>query len=287
MDYLGEDQDRTMLQPLTQKQLSELLPEVCKIAAAASQRILAVYNSDFSVLEKQDSSPLTEADLASNAEICAGLQRLTPEIPVLSEESVTVPFAERSQWQRYWLVDPLDGTKEFVKRNGEFTVNIALIEGNHAVLGVVDVPVTGAVYYAAREVGAFKVASAGATPQRISAKKLDLSKIVVSGSRSHGGEALEKFTNTLPGKVELISKGSSLKLCLVAEGAADIYPRFGLTSEWDTAAAQCVVEQAGGIVTDLQFQPVLYNAKEDILNPYFLVIGDASYDWRSRLAAMG
>jgi 3'(2'), 5'-bisphosphate nucleotidase len=258
-----------------------LLTGVRRVAEAAAARILAVYDSDFHVTSKDDSSPLTEADLAANAEICAGLNALTPHIPVLSEESASVPFAERSLWTRYWLVDPLDGTKEFVKRNGEFTVNIALIEGHVATLGVVQVPVTGVIYYAAQGVGAFKIASTGATPQRLKTRNLNPERIIVCGSRSHGGEMLQRFTEQLPGNVELVSQGSSLKLCLIAEGAADVYPRFGLTSEWDTAAAQCIVEQAGGTVTDVEFKPVLYNAKESILNPQFIVIGDTNYDWKT------
>jgi 3'(2'), 5'-bisphosphate nucleotidase len=264
-------------------ELSRLLQGVQRIAEQAAHKILEVYNSDFHVANKQDSSPLTEADLASNVAICDGLRSLTPELPILSEESVAIPFAERSQWRRYWLVDPLDGTKEFVKRNGEFTVNIALIDGHEVALGVVQVPCTGVLYYAAKGIGSFKV-NKGGMPERLRTRQAQAGSLIVSGSRSHGGEMLEKFTSKLPGPVELISKGSSLKLCLVAEGAADIYPRFGLTSEWDTAAAQCIVEQAGGSVTDLQFQQVLYNTKDDILNPHFLVIGDPSYDWKTPLA---
>lgn len=258
--------------------LDSWLGPVREIARTASRAILQVYESDFSIANKQDSSPLTEADLASHAAITEGLRKLTPDIPVLSEESVSVPFAERSKWGRYWLVDPLDGTKEFIKRNGEFTVNIALIDGHKAVLGVVHIPVSDTCFYAAAGVGAFKVQGEQA-PQKLATRRVDPQRIVVSGSRSHGGDTLEAFTAKLPGDVTLISRGSSLKLCLVAEGAADIYPRFGLTSEWDTAAAQCVVEQAGGTVTDTQFRPILYNAKEDILNPHFLVIGDPAYDW--------
>jgi 3'(2'), 5'-bisphosphate nucleotidase len=268
------------------QQLDQLLVQVRRIAEEAAAKILGVYDSEFHVTSKDDSSPLTEADLAANAVICAGLQALTPQIPVLSEESASVPFAERSSWKRYWLVDPLDGTKEFVKRNGEFTVNIALIEGHVATLGVVHVPVTGVTYYAAKGIGAFKLAAPGAEPERLKTRTFNPARIIVCGSRSHGGEILQRFTEQLPGNVELVSQGSSLKLCLVAEGVADIYPRFGLTSEWDTAAAQCIVEQAGGTVTDLDFKPVLYNAKENILNPHFVVIGDTSYDWKTSIQSV-
>jgi len=264
--------------------LAALLEPVRTIALEASEKILKVYETDFSVAEKQDTSPLTAADLASHEAIIAGLQALTPEVPVLSEESVGIPFAERSKWQRYWLVDPLDGTKEFIKKNGEFTVNIALIEGHRAVLGVVHVPVTGITYAAAQGAGAFKQ-TAGGERLPITTRKANPKRFVVSGSRSHGDDTLQAFVASLPGEVEFIAKGSSLKLCMVAEGMADIYPRFGLTSEWDTAAAQCVVEQAGGIVVNRQFQPLLYNAKDEILNPHFIVIADPSFDWRALLPA--
>ena len=264
--------------------LIELLEPVRQIAAAASEKILKIYETDFEVAAKQDTSPLTAADLASHEAIVAGLQALTPDLPVLSEESVGIPFAERSKWPRYWLVDPLDGTKEFIKKNGEFTVNIALIEGHRVVLGVVHVPVTGTSYFAAKGVGAFKQDPGGERVQ-LKTRPANPKHFVVSGSRSHGDDTLQAFVASLPGEVEFIAKGSSLKLCMVAEGVADIYPRFGLTSEWDTAAAQCVVEQAGGSVVTRQFQPLSYNAKDDILNPHFIVIADPSFDWRALLPA--
>lgn len=260
--------------------LEPLLAPVREIARRASQRILEIYESeDFAVAAKQDSSPLTAADLAAHRTICDGLKTLTPDVPILSEESAKIPFEERSKWKRYWLVDPLDGTKEFIKRNGEFTVNIALVDGHDVVLGVVHIPVSDTVFFAARGVGAYKQRGVAGEDERLRTRKVNTDKIVVSGSRSHGGEALQVFTRSLPGEVELISKGSSLKLCLVAEGLADIYPRLGPTSEWDTAAAQCIVEQAGGTVTNLKFQPLRYNAKADILNPHFLVIGDRTFGW--------
>ncbi len=263
--------------------LDRLLAPVREIARRAAQEILKVYESgEFGVADKQDNSPLTLADLAAHKAICEGLSKLTPEIPVFSEESVKKPYSERAAWGRYWLVDPLDGTKEFIKRNGEFTVNIALIDGHNVVLGVVHIPVSDTVYYAAKGVGAFK-AEGEDVPTELRTRKLNPERIVAVGSRSHGGDTLAEFTAKLPGEVTLISQGSSLKLCLVAEGQADIYPRFGPTSEWDTAAAQCVVEQAGGVVVDLSMQPIQYNAKEDILNPYFLVIGDTSFAWATYL----
>jgi 3'(2'), 5'-bisphosphate nucleotidase len=260
--------------------LAKLVEPVREIAAAASEKILKIYETDFAVAEKQDRSPLTEADLAAHEAIVAGLKALTPELPILSEESVGIPFAERSRWSRYWLVDPLDGTKEFIKKNGEFTVNIALIDAHRAVLGVVHVPVTGISYFAAQGVGAFQQRP-GAAQAPLATRKVNPKRFVVSGSRSHGDDALQAFVATLPGEVEFIAKGSSLKFCMVAAGEADIYPRFGLTSEWDTAAAQCVVEQAGGSVVDRQFQPLLYNTKDDILNPHFLVIADPTFGWQA------
>jgi len=265
----------------TSSDLTSLLDSVVRLAHAAGEKILAIYNSDFAIEHKEDRSPLTEADLASHHVIVAGLRGLTPGVPVLSEESSALPYAQRSLWQRYWLVDPLDGTKEFIKRNGEFTVNIALIDGGVPVLGVVHVPVSGVTYLACRGHGSFKQ-EAGREPHLIRVRKLPDGPIMVVGSRSHRGDSLNIFLENL-GAHEMVGMGSSLKLCLVAEGAADIYPRLGPTSEWDTAAAQCVVEQAGGHVTDTDMQPLRYNTKDSLLNPYFLVFGDDSRDWSGYL----
>ncbi len=257
--------------------LRALLPRVIEIARQASEKILEVYNSEFAIAHKDDKSPLTEADMAAHKVIVAGLSALTPDIPVLSEESASIPFAERSRWRRYWLVDPLDGTKEFIKRNGEFTVNIALIEGHEPVLGVIVVPVSGLCYFAAKGAGAFKEMPGGAA-QPIHVKPLDLGHVIAVGSRSHAGPQLEQFLKNL-GSHELMSMGSSLKICLVAEGKADIYPRLGLTSEWDTAAAHCIVVEAGGRLTDTAMQPLRYNTKDSLLNPHFFVSGDTGHDW--------
>jgi 3'(2'), 5'-bisphosphate nucleotidase len=262
--------------------IGHLLEPVTELARAAGARILEVYNSDdFAVREKDDRSPLTAADLAAHDTILAGLARLTPEIAILSEESAGVPYATRSGWRRYWLVDPLDGTREFVSRNGEFTVNIAFIEDGVPVLGVVHVPVTGTTYSACRGRGAFRQAG-NEEPAPIRVRRLEGGPVRVVGSRSHRGESLNAFLDRL-GDYELVGMGSSLKLCLVAEGSADVYPRLGPTSEWDTAAAQCVVEQAGGQVTDTALQPLRYNTGDSLLNPHFLVFGDASRDWSQYL----
>ncbi len=259
----------------------DLLAEVRAIAEQAGKRILEIYETDFAVEHKDDESPLTAADLAAHTTISAGLKALTPDIPVLSEESASIPYDERRRWRRYWLIDPLDGTREFVKRNGEFTVNIALIHDGRAELGVVYVPVTRLAYSACAGGGAFKQAAGGA-PQAIRVRALPDGPLVVAGSRSHGGDSLNRFLANL-GPYELVSMGSALKSCLVAEGRADIYPRLGPTSEWDTAAAQCVVEEAGGRVTGLDMQPLRYNTKDSLLNPHFLVFGDASRDWSKYL----
>ena len=253
------------------------MTDIVGIAREAGYAILEVYDRDFAVTEKEDTSPLTEADLASHRVIRQRLASLTPETPLLSEESATVPFAERSRWHRYWLVDPLDGTNEFIKRNGEFTVNIALIEGGVPVLGVVYVPVTGVTYFGEHDHGAFR--QEGNQPPRpihVTAELQGTPRVV--GSRSHAGEGLQRYLANL-GDHELVSMGSSLKLCLVAEGKADVYPRLGPTSEWDTAAAQAVVEAAGGRVTDTGMAPLRYNTKDSLLNPEFFVFGDISEDW--------
>jgi len=259
----------------------KLIEEICQIASNAADCILEVYDTDFSVESKDDHSPLTAADMAAHNAICLALAKLTPEIPVLSEESSELPYTERCQWSRYWLVDPLDGTREFIKRNDEFTVNIALIENGQSSLGVITVPVTGVCYYAAASLGAFKINADGIT-ESIKVKKSELNNITIAGSRSHGSEKQQALIDQLGG-AEIIAIGSSLKFCLVAEGKVDIYPRFGLTSEWDTAAAQCIVEEAGGCVVDMNFKPIRYNTKDSLLNPEFLVIADQSFDWKQYL----
>jgi 3'(2'), 5'-bisphosphate nucleotidase len=259
---------------------SALLEPVLEIAAEAGRAILQIYDSDFAVELKEDRSPLTQADRAAHRIIVEGLNRLAVRLPVLSEESAVSDIEDRRRWERYWLVDPLDGTKEFVKRNGEFTVNIALIEGHKPVLGVVTAPVLGTAYAGSVGSGAFKLtagARAGIEVRRPAAEPLR-----VVGSRSHASPELHAFLETL-GPHELKSMGSSLKICLVAEGEADLYPRLGPTSEWDTAAAQAVLISAGGSMIDLEGLPLTYNARETLLNPYFLALGD---DIRDRLTCL-
>ncbi len=277
-----------MPESLSPQRLTELLPEVVALARLAGERILEIYDTEFDVSRKGDDSPLTAADLAAHEAIVGGLQRLTPHWPVLSEESASIPFAQRRQWQRYWLVDPLDGTREFIKRNGEFTVNIALIEEHRPVLGVIQVPVSGRVYQAARGAGAQRIDRPDAPAVAIRTRPLPAEgPLVVAGSRSHGNDKLARFLDALGRETTVFPMGSSLKSCLVAEGRADLYARLGPTSEWDTAAAQAIVEEAGGVVVDLAGRPLRYNTKESLLNPDFLVAGDPHMDWRPALRRCG
>lgn len=261
--------------------LEELLPGVVSLAKQAGERIMTIYNRDFSVVTKDDQSPLTEADMAAHAVIDDGLEELAPEFPVLSEESASIPFEDRTRWETYWLVDPLDGTREFIKRNGEFTVNIALIDGHNAVLGVVYAPALSLCYFAASGLGAYKQETSEAA-RRIHVADKHHDSIIIAGSRSHRGDSLNRFLENI-GDYELLSMGSALKSCLVAEGTADLYPRLGPTSEWDTAAAQCIVEEAGGRLTDTKMQSLLYNTKENLLNPHFFVFGDRHVNWSKYL----
>ena len=260
---------------MNEARLDELAHEVVNLARRAGEAILEVYKTDFEVQEKEDRSPLTEADLASQKIIVAGLKELTPEIPVLAEETGELPYEQRSSWERSWLVDPLDGTREFVKKNGEFTVNIAMIEGGKPVLGVVHAPVLGVSYWASRGNGAWR--QADGTADRISVAPPASRELRVVMSRSHANEATQRFLERLEQEYEVnaVSKGSSLKMCLVATGEAHVYPRTGPTMEWDVAAAQCVVEEAGGELVTFDGQPMRFNRPE-LLNESFLACyGDA------------
>ncbi len=262
--------------------LEALIAPVCDIVKQAGHKIMDIYLDGFEVEEKKDRSPLTTADLASHKLICEQLQALTPEIPVLSEESVSIPYNQRSKWKRYWLIDPLDGTREFIKRNGEFTVNVALVVGHTAHLGAVYIPVQDTCYFAAKGYGAFKQEQ-DKTANRIRTRVSSPDSIpTICGSRSHTGTSLMTLLARI-GEHELISVGSSIKTCLVAEGKADLYPRFGPTSEWDTAAAHCVVQEAGGSLVDTRFRPVRYNTKDSLLNPSFIVLGSMNDQWRNVL----
>jgi 3'(2'), 5'-bisphosphate nucleotidase len=254
---------------------SELLPAIIAITRRAGREILEVYGTDFEARTKADDSPLTEADLRAHRLIVAELAALQPSLPVLSEESADIAFEERARWSRYWLVDPLDGTKEFVSRNGEFTVNIALIDSHRPVLGVVHIPVTDTTYSGIPGIGAWREShERPRTP--ISVRRLARPPLRVVGSRSHGNPALENALAAL-GPCELKPAGSSIKLCLVADGSADLYPRLGPTSEWDIAAGQAVVEAAGGqVVRIADGQALQYNTRPEFLNPDFMAYGDPS-----------
>ncbi len=257
--------------------IESLVEPVVDLAVTAGDAILAVYATDFDVQSKPDESPLTRADMASHHALVDGLNALTPDLPIISEEAGLPSFDERGKWRDYWLIDPLDGTKEFVKRNGEFTVNVALISEHRPVLGVVHVPVSGVTYTGAVGCGATR-RDRGQPAAAIRVDSNVGSPPRVIGSRSHRSAAFADFLERA-GDFELISMGSSLKFCVIAEGHADVYPRLGPTSEWDTGAAQAVVEQAGGSVLRLDGKPLSYNEKADILNPSFVVCGSADRDW--------
>ena len=261
--------------------------DVIHLARNAGDAVMAVYRRDFAVEEKADKSPLTEADLASHRLLAAGLDRLTPGLPVLSEESVESQGSQRLEWTRYWLVDPLDGTKEFIKKNGEFTVNVALIEAGRPVFGVVHAPALDVTYWGQAGQGAWKrTGTSDPEPIAVAPVPQGSSGWRVVGSRSHQSEAFQSFLERLP-DAEIVAMGSSLKLCLVAEGAADLYPRLGLTSEWDTAAAQAVVEAAGGQVLEYPtLQPLRYNTRpETLLNPHFIVCARPAEVWAAGASA--
>lgn len=252
---------------------------------SAGHEVMAIYQRDFGVELKNDASPLTEADVVSHHALVDLLRSITPEVPVLSEESADISFEARQSWGRYWLIDPLDGTKEFVKRNGEFTLNVALIEDGVPVFGIVHAPALGAgagtTWFGQQNLGAWKQFDGG-QPTPIAVRELpgvnhEAWKIV--GSRSHGSDEFEAFCSALP-EHERVSMGSSLKLCLVAEGAADLYPRLAPTCEWDTAAAQAIVTAAGGSVLNAYtLAPLRCNQQESFLNPFFVVCGQQDERW--------
>ena len=263
-----------------------LRDEVIAIAREAATAILQVYDTGFDVERKADNSPLTAADLAAHRCIVDRLERLTPDIPVLSEESSdSIPTLVRRTWSRLWVVDPLDGTREFVKRNGEFTVNIALVEEGEVVFGVIQAPVTGALWHGTRGRGAFRrdgdrdVAVRTRTPAQ--------APLRVAASRSHRDPRTEALMARIASGMgvdsEPVALGSSLKFCRLAEGSMDVYPRFGPTSEWDTAAGQAIVEAAGGRVLDPHGRPLRYNQRDTLLNGDFIALGDPALPWRQWL----
>lgn len=264
--------------------VADMLAAACALAREAGEAIMSVYQRDFAVEYKDDDSPLTAADLAAHRILVAGLSNLSPALPVLSEESAeSISVAERRAWSCYWLVDPLDGTREFVKRNDEFTVNIALIdESGSAIAGIVYAPALDELAYAAKGEGAWLERCDGKMVLRARALP-DVPVLAVS--RSHASAATRALLNGI-GAHETLAAGSALKFIRVAQGRADLYPRFGPTSEWDTAAGQCVLEEAGGCVLDLHGHPLRYNRRETLLNPEFLAVGDVGAHWPERITAI-
>jgi 3'(2'), 5'-bisphosphate nucleotidase len=261
--------------------LPDLVEPVLTIAREAGRRIMEIYAAGFTVTEKADATPLTEADLAAHDCIVEKLLRLDPEVPVLSEEDCSVSFSERRAWDWLWLIDPLDGTKEFIKRSDQFSVNIALIHQHESIFGLILIPTSGICYYACRGGGAFKQLPYQAA-KPIHTRPVGHQPIRVAGGRSYIGRPLRTYLEYM-GRHQYLKVGSSLKSCLVAEGEVDLYPRFGPTSEWDTAAAQIIVEEAGGQLTDFFMRPLRYNARPTLLNPEFFAFGDRSKDWSQYL----
>lgn len=267
----------------------QLMQDVVRLASAAGDAILPFWRADIAVTNKADDSPVTAADLAAHRVIAEGLQALAPQIPVLSEEDCNIPFETRAAWQRWWLVDPLDGTKEFIAGSQEFTVNIALIERGEVVFGVVAMPTNGRCYFGGRELGAWRAEREGGA-QSIQVRDVPPpgTNFTVVASRRHSSpqqEALLAGLSGAVGELELANIGSSLKFCLLAEGSADCYPRLAPTSQWDTAAAQGVLEGAGGEVIGLDGLPFRYPARESLLNPFFLALPQAA-SWRQALVEL-
>lgn len=249
------------------------IQKINSIAKKAGNEIMKIYQQDFDVDYKADNSPLTKADIHSNEVIIKNLENLHPDIPILSEENKAIPYNIRKNWEYFWLIDPLDGTKEFVKKNGEFTVNIALIYKNMPVLGVIYAPVLNLLYYAQKDRGAFKQEK-NKKPQRLpiyNQTNNDTLKVIIS--KSHYNQETKEFVDNLKNqyeKIEFINIGSSLKFCLIAEGKADIYPRLAPTMEWDTAAGQIIVEQTGGKVIEYKNKKHLKYNKKNLHNPWFI-----------------
>ena len=264
--------------------LPDLTEKIVKIAVSVGEKVCGYYerylrNDSLQVDHKSDRSPVTEVDLFSHQMLEKQLQSLLPELPLISEEVDASPLAIRQTWQRFWMIDPLDGTREFLHKQNEFTINIALIENNEAVIGVICVPIAGECYLAYRGGGAFKQ-SKDQTRKKLTTRQFDSNHFRILASRFHASNHLHEFLQKLPHH-EVIHAGSALKFCWLAEGKADMYPRLSPTSEWDTAAGQCIVEEAGGQIVDMQFNRLRYNAHEDLLNPSFIAIADPGYDWSS------
>ena len=268
--------------------LIALVPALVDLSINTGQAILQYYGSGYQVNYKADGSRVTEADHAAHNLIVTELEALQPRLPILSEESKPIPgYDERSLWRRYWLVDPIDGTSGFIRETGEFTVNIALIEGSRPVVGVIHLPVDGSTYWAVRGCGAFLQRACGSRSQPLSVREFSNNSAIILGNRSRGKEQREVFVDSLEranigSAVKEMS--SSMKFCRIAEGSADVYTAFGYTSEWDTAAGQCIVECAGGKVTDMGSGDVLRYNKPQLLNPWFIASGGGDFPWQSYAA---
>ncbi|EGQ8537950.1 3'(2'),5'-bisphosphate nucleotidase CysQ [Vibrio parahaemolyticus] len=266
--------------PMT-KDLSHLLPQVIEIARSAGQMILDIYEKkQYEAYTKSDETPVTSADIAAHKLITERLSELTPDIPVLSEEAADISLEQRAQWQRYWLVDPLDGTQEFIARSGDFATIIALIDNNKPTMGVVYGPVSGVTYYAYSGKGAWKI------PDMSESVKIHTHKHEQAGQNIAIAISRRQDINRITSRMssawnyDLIPLGSAaLKACLVAEGAVDCYLRLGPTGEWDTAATQCIVEEAGGRILSTHLEPLSYNERETLENPNFIVLGDTNLPW--------
>ena len=261
--------------------INEELLKISNISVEAGRIILDYYNKNLNITFKADESPLTQADLASNKLITDTIKKITPNIPILSEEEF-IEWDVRKEWKKYWLIDPLDGTKEFIKKNGEFTVNIALIENNRPILGVIYAPVSNELYFAKKNFGSYKILTSKQLNTLNNAKKISIkinktNKVKIIGSRSHSNPILNKWVSKNFNDFQILQKGSSLKFCLIAEGFADIYPRFGPTSEWDIAAGHIILEEAGGKLKSIDNKEILYNEKEDILNPNFFAYNNIDF----------
>lgn len=259
----------------------ELLPQVKQIARQAGDAIMDIYeNGDFTLYQKSDESPVTSADYAANEILMAELNKLTPDIPVISEESEMLALAQRASWPRYWLLDPMDGTQEFVSRSGDFAVNIALVENGWPVLGVIYWPTRKIWYYATKGDGAFKQDAKQSKQIKVTQDHNSLSELRIAVSRVQKEETVAQFLIE-PNQYKRVELGScSLKSCLIAEGLADFYLRIGPTGEWDTGASHCILNEAGGNIVDAEFNPLTYNQRETLANPDFLVLGDQAINWQ-------
>jgi len=259
--------------------LIPIAEKVGAIARRAGEAVLEIYNQeeDFEVEKKEDDSPLTRADRKANQVICEGLEELDLDFPVISEENKEIPYEQRKDYEYFWLVDPLDGTKEFIKRNGEFTINIALIKADRPVLGVVYVPVPDELYWAVDRAGAFMVQRGEVLKLQAASFSMSDEGLKVVTSRSHLNDATKDFVDELV-QPDTVAKGSSLKFIVLAKGGAHVYPRLGPTMEWDTGAAQIILEEAGGgIQVESSGEPLRYN-KENLKNPHFIAYGDVVED---------